>query len=132
MASMGSFPFVIDTSMDSPVLTNIGNSIRPKFPLSAWRPIRFPSNSTLRSGRILVEATGKLSFCCGFRRHKHWVLNCTSTGFGDEQSGQETEDSLQATIRKSKKVLAMQKDLLNQVLLSLLYFTFSVVFMHIV
>lgn len=85
--------------------------------------MRFPRNSTSTSARIVFEDTGKLSLCCGCSR-RQWVLNCSSTGSGDEQSGQESEDSLQATIRKSKKVLAMQKDLLDQVLLSLLTFTF--------
>lgn len=110
MASMVSFPSVIDSS----VLTNVANSIRPKFPLSPWRPIRFPGDPSSRTARIVVEHTGKLSLCCGCRMHRHWVLNCTSTDSGDAQKGEESEDSLQATIRKSKKVLAMQKDLLNQ------------------
>ncbi|KAG8384693.1 hypothetical protein BUALT_Bualt04G0144500 [Buddleja alternifolia] len=96
MASMGSFP----TGVDSSVLLRNANHNRPMIPVFGYSP-------------------RKLSLCCGCSakrgkwRAKH--VKATREGAGAGESGDESEDALQATIEKSKKVLALQRDLLNQI-----------------
>lgn len=119
MASTGSFPFSVGAVIDSSVLNNCGNSC--KFPILAWRPRRFYLDSMSRTSG---EDIGKHSLCCRCRRHQSLLVNCLnamSSGSGETGSGEESEDSLQVTINKSKKVLALQKDLLDQVLFIILH-----------
>ncbi|KAL3526529.1 hypothetical protein ACH5RR_011185 [Cinchona calisaya] len=120
MASMGSFPFRIETAIDSSVIsqTENGNSRRPKLPLLAYRPRKFSGDSKFGSYRLLGADFGGLSLCCGCRVTRKWMLkrvNATSGGSREDETGEESEDALQVTIEKSKKVLALQKDLLNQI-----------------
>ncbi|KAL3525926.1 hypothetical protein ACH5RR_014298 [Cinchona calisaya] len=119
-SSMGSFPFVIDTAaMDSLVISQSGNLRRTKLPFLAYRPRKISSDSsTFGSFRLLGEDTGRLSLCCGCSMTRKWMLKrvkATGSGSGEVESGEDSDDALQATIEKSKKVLSLQKDLLNQI-----------------
>ncbi|KAM3286550.1 granule-bound starch synthase 2, chloroplastic/amyloplastic [Capsicum chacoense] len=82
--------------MENSILLRTGNQFHPKLPFLAFRP-------------------RKLSLSHGFTREQMWrIKKVKATG---ESSGEdeESDDALKATIEKSKKVLAMQKDLLQQI-----------------
>ncbi|XP_027153219.1 granule-bound starch synthase 2, chloroplastic/amyloplastic [Coffea eugenioides] len=117
-SSTASFPFVIHPALDNSVIPYSGNHRRPKLPLLAFRPRKFTSDSKFGSCGLLNEGIASLSSCCGSTMTRKWTLqrfNATGSGSGEVQSGEESDDALQATIEKSKRVLAMQKDLLNQI-----------------
>lgn len=98
MASIGSLPFIVKTKAESYVLLFGKNQHRPRLPFFSNEPKKSPNFSVFREGLSLrfnpVRATG-----------------------GEGVSGVESEDAFQATIEKSKKVLAVQRDLLQQVIL---------------
>lgn len=113
-SSTGSFPFVIHAALDSSFLPYS----RPKLPLLAYRRRKSTSDSKFVSCRLLDEGISRLSSCCGSTMTRKWTLQRLSAagrGSGEVQSGEESDDALQATIEKSKRVLALQKDLLNQI-----------------
>ncbi|KAF3635946.1 Granule-bound starch synthase 2, chloroplastic/amyloplastic [Capsicum annuum] len=82
--------------MENSILLPTGNQFHPKLPFLAFRP-------------------RKLSLSHGFTREQMWRIKkvkATSESSGEDE---ESDDALKATIEKSKKVLAMQKDLLQQI-----------------
>ena len=98
MSSIGSLPFIIETTKaESPVLVSRKNKNRHKF---SFFPCR-----TKKSHNLAVFNNG---FSLKFK-----PVRATAE---EGASGDESEDKLQATIEKSKKVLAMQRDLLQQVI----------------
>ncbi|KAF2299461.1 hypothetical protein GH714_032029 [Hevea brasiliensis] len=96
MAFIGSVPFILKTKTESSLFLHRKNQHRSRFLVSAYRPIKslsLPVSNGVLSLRFKpVRATGKEGF-----------------------SGDGSKDTLQATIEKSKKVLAMQRDLLQQI-----------------
>ncbi|XP_059293972.1 granule-bound starch synthase 2, chloroplastic/amyloplastic [Lycium ferocissimum] len=74
--------------MENSILLHSGNQFQPKLPFFAIRPKKL---SLVKR----VKATGKSP--------------------GEGASGDESDETLQATIEKSKKMLAMQQDLLQQI-----------------
>lgn len=127
MASSGSLPFAIDTAIETSLLHN-RNYRRPNLPLFAYRPRKSLDSCglnelTFKCSKIGNEDILGCSLCCdrvmGGRTRRIKSLKAKGKGSGEvEDGGDESEDALQATIEKSKKVLAMQRDLLQQVLSS--------------
>ncbi|KAJ4832965.1 Sucrose synthase [Turnera subulata] len=95
-SSLVPFPFIIEAKAESLVLLPGKSQIRPSFPFSSSRP--------KRSNGCFVFGDGS------FVRFKP----VRATGEGGESSNK-SDDALQATIEKSKKVLAMQRNLLQQI-----------------
>ena len=96
MASIGSLSLVSEAKAESSaILLHRGNgySRRPRLPFFASLPRR-----GLQSNPF-----------------KGLSLRAIAKGSEGSESRDESEDALQATIEKSKKVLAMQRDLLQQV-----------------
>ncbi|XP_021721398.1 granule-bound starch synthase 2, chloroplastic/amyloplastic-like [Chenopodium quinoa] len=117
MASLNSFPFTIETRC----LRH--NSIGP-------HPLAYQRRKPLDCGGFLKfldhngdYAHGRSSLCCmksvnGCRRGDSWGFNrlkAVSNDSGEGEDSNETDDAVQATIEKSNKVLAMQKELLQQI-----------------
>ncbi|KDP27156.1 hypothetical protein JCGZ_19855 [Jatropha curcas] len=96
MASIGSLPSILETKRESFILLHGRSQQRPRFPFLWYRPQRAFSFAVSNGGFSLrfkpVRATAK-------------------EGVNDDGS----DDPLQATIEKSKKVLALQRDLLQQI-----------------
>ncbi|PIN04718.1 Starch synthase [Handroanthus impetiginosus] len=96
MASMGYFAAGIDGS----ILLHSANHHRSVAPVIAYRP-------------------RKLSMFCGCsggrRRWTAQPVKATGEATEGVDGGDKSDDALQATIEKSKKVLALQKDLLQQI-----------------
>ncbi|EEF30534.1 granule-bound starch synthase 2, chloroplastic/amyloplastic [Ricinus communis] len=97
MASLGSLPFIVEPKTESSILFHGKSQQRSsKFPSFAYRPNISYSFAISNDGFPLrlksVRATGK-----------------------DGVNSDGSEDAIQTTIEKSKKVLAMQKDLLQQI-----------------
>ncbi|KAG9139942.1 hypothetical protein Leryth_026298 [Lithospermum erythrorhizon] len=123
MASMGSFPFVVDTVVDSSVLLHSKNNRRPKLAyLSNSRPRRVldlvEANGCAFGGvRVRGEDSNRLAFGGGVVQK--WMMNHRVMVRGqasmEGESSSQSEDALQATIEKSKEVLARQKELLGQI-----------------
>lgn len=85
--------------MENSILLHSGNQFQPKLPFFALRP-------------------KKLSLVHGSSREQMWrIKRVKATGeiSGEAASADESDDALQVTIEKSKKVLAMQQDLLQQI-----------------
>ncbi|CAI9109714.1 OLC1v1009587C1 [Oldenlandia corymbosa var. corymbosa] len=100
---MGSFSFAMENvAIDSPIIFRGGNLGRPRLP----------------SYGVLSEGVGRLSLSRGCRVTRKLVIkriSATTGDSGETENGDDPDDALQATIEKSKKVLAMQKTLLNQI-----------------
>ncbi|KAI3452297.1 hypothetical protein Pfo_008962 [Paulownia fortunei] len=122
MASMGSFP----TGVDSSILLRSTNHHRRMIPILASRPRKYVEvggfaycNSAGFSRNLTVDLFSRLSLCSGCSgRGRRWTtphVNARTEGTGGGETDDESEDALQATIEKSKKVLAMQRDLLQQI-----------------
>ncbi|KAK4346600.1 hypothetical protein RND71_032939 [Anisodus tanguticus] len=85
--------------MKNSILLHSGNQFHPKLPIFAIR-------------------LKKLSVANGYSREQMWrIKRVKATGkiSGEGASADESDEALQATIEKSKKVLAMQQDLLQQI-----------------
>ncbi|XP_051140497.1 granule-bound starch synthase 2, chloroplastic/amyloplastic isoform X2 [Andrographis paniculata] len=120
MASMGAF----STGFDTAILLN-----RAKTPVLGFRPRTgdkiggFSDCSTAGVSRNLKEEIWGgvgLSLSNGPRnRRRRWAEERRPKAAGEETGGAETggesEDAVQATIEKGKKVLAMQRNLLQQI-----------------
>ncbi|XP_028116734.1 granule-bound starch synthase 2, chloroplastic/amyloplastic-like [Camellia sinensis] len=122
MGSIGSL------TMESSVLVHNGNHGRPRLPLFAYR-----LRSSLDSADSNVSAFGYakvlfkdvagaslcyarlMSGCRETRRRSMKRLKATEKGPGEGEDGDEPVDTLQAAIGKSKKALAMQRDLMQQI-----------------
>ncbi|KAL0450543.1 UNVERIFIED_CONTAM: Granule-bound starch synthase 2, chloroplastic/amyloplastic [Sesamum latifolium] len=118
MASTGSF----STGVDGSALLNIANRRRHVIPILAFRPrkhVEVGGISDCNSRDLTVNLFSRLSQCCGRnggrRRWTTQLVEATGEAAEGGESGDES-DSLQATIDKSmSQVLAMQKDLLQQI-----------------
>lgn len=106
-------------------MASIGNSCSSPFIIERNGESKAFVFSTFRSRKTkalgVVNGGVSLFYNKGKQLSRFKPLRVASTGdvvgFGD---GDDSENSLQATIEKSKKVLAMQRDLLQQVPLSFL------------
>lgn len=119
MASVGHFPSAIEASLDGLICLHSGNPPRSTFPLLAFRPRRLNADVMLGSSKTLLQDEMRsLSLCCGIRKSPKWksmrVYSSSNDPAGND-AGEESEDALQASVEKSKKVLAMQRNLLNQI-----------------
>ncbi|KAF8390190.1 hypothetical protein HHK36_024712 [Tetracentron sinense] len=129
MASIGSLSFIVETTMENSVLLRSGNHRRPSFASLASQLRNFHdcglngSKFWCISPKVVSgEAFSGLSSNCekminGCGRVHPWRskhLKATGKDSVEGKDGDESEDALQATIEKSKKVLAMQRDLLQQ------------------
>ncbi|XP_059643740.1 granule-bound starch synthase 2, chloroplastic/amyloplastic [Cornus florida] len=129
MASLRSLPFVIDTAIDSSAPFQTVSFSRSKLPFSANRSKTFLDpggfhDLTFWCTKVVGENITRCSLRCermmgGVSGGRRWRikrgLRAMNKGSGEGQNGEESEESLQATIEKSKKVLAMQRDLLEQI-----------------
>lgn len=125
MASMGSLPSILDTKAESSVLFHFKCDHQPRFPFFMFRPrlsLEFSVLNNSASGQPVVGLCNGL--VGGSNRRQLWrnkPLRVMDMGSVEGEGGVEAEDTLQATIEKSKKVLAMQRNLLQQVLISHCY-----------
>lgn len=101
--------------MENCTVLHSGNQFQPKFPFLALKPKRFPI-FVVGCSRVLGEDIVKLSVTHGSSREQMWKIKATGKSSGKAANADdESDEALQATIEKSKKVLAMQKDLLQQI-----------------
>ncbi|XP_057963104.1 granule-bound starch synthase 2, chloroplastic/amyloplastic [Malania oleifera] len=127
MASIGSVPYGIEATVENYALLHTGN-LRPTFRFFAHRPrksLNYAGFNAITFGNIkaMEESCDRFALCgvrlgngCS-RRQLLRVDSPRATGKSSVQGeeGEESEDALQATIEKSKKVLAKQKNLLQQI-----------------
>lgn len=119
MASIGSsLPFILETKTESSVLLHINSYHRLRLSFFMYRP-RMSADSTGFTGS--ASGYSVLGLCSGLiggcSRRRLWRKKPSRLmALGSEEGSDESEDTLQATIEKSKKVLAMQTKLLQQVL----------------
>lgn len=114
MTSIGSLPFTIEAKgAETRALFHIKNRSRPRF----YRPRKslnfaasrgFGTSRTAEDECIRVLSSGITSV----RAARGDSVD------GGDIDGESTEDALEATIEKSRKVLAMQRELLNQAVFS--------------
>ena len=111
-SSVGSLPFLLETSAESLVLLDTR---------SYYRSLRFPvrvcgvKGSAFEHSERLGLGWRKRGLLWGSKQ----VRAVGSKSFGMDEYEDGSKDELQATIEKSKKVLALQRDLLQQVLFTL-------------
>nr|GMC91580.1 granule-bound starch synthase 2, chloroplastic/amyloplastic [Ipomoea batatas] len=95
--------------------------IRSALPLFTPRPRKSlyfgaSPDSLVVFPRILNEAVARVSLGHGRSRHQMGsIMRVRAADKGDDANSEESENALETTIEKSKKVLTMQKDLLQQV-----------------
>ncbi|XP_065856184.1 granule-bound starch synthase 2, chloroplastic/amyloplastic [Euphorbia lathyris] len=97
MASLGSFPFLVETKADTSLLLFGKRQQHSRLPFLAF------TSKKHRNFALLNGDSSSSRF--------EPVRATTNEGVSDDES----DDALQATIEKSKKVLAMQRDLLQQI-----------------
>ncbi|KAL6520394.1 Sucrose synthase [Orobanche minor] len=127
MASMmGSFPTGVESSI---LFQNAAHHVPIKIPLLAYRArnrVEVGGFFTdCNSTRVLINSTvvsssrsSRCRRCDGRQRWSTQYVKATAEGADGgtgETDDESKEDALQATIEKSKKVLAMQRDLLQQI-----------------
>lgn len=126
MASIGSLQLLVDTKVGSTVLLQCNDHGRPRFRLFAYRPRK----SLETGGSVGLENSYALVGLCNgvagsYNRRKlrrnEPLRVMSNKGSEEGESGYEPEDKLQTTIEKSKKVLEMQRELLQQVLSFIFY-----------
>ncbi|KAK1563287.1 hypothetical protein Q3G72_025410 [Acer saccharum] len=111
MASIGSFPFTVETKSGSSAFLHSKNQHRPGSSFTTF---------SLRKSQVFAVFNNSI---CGFslrsdRRGQSWRtkhVKAAGPGNFESKNDNEAEDPLEATIQKSKKVLAMQKELLHQI-----------------
>nr|GMC97255.1 granule-bound starch synthase 2, chloroplastic/amyloplastic [Ipomoea batatas] len=95
--------------------------IRSALPLFTPRPRKSPisgassPDSLVVFPRILNEAVARVSLGHGRSRHQMGSIMRVRAADKDDADSEESENALESTIEKSKKVLTMQKDLLQQI-----------------
>lgn len=112
MLSLGSLPSLLETNVDTTVL--FLHTKNPKF-----TPKFSSSNVSAFRGR-LKHRFGRDLLCLLGNKNKHIRALGKSFGTsenGDDEDQDEPDDVLHATIEKSRKVLALQRELLQQVFL---------------
>ncbi|XWS40885.1 hypothetical protein CRYUN_Cryun17cG0034500 [Craigia yunnanensis] len=101
MASIGgSSPFIIERNGES----------RPVFTFSTFRPRKIKNLAVLNGSTCGISL-----FCNKGQLLRLKPVRVSGSLDGVSGAGDDSEDTLQATIEKSKKVLAMQRDLLQQI-----------------
>ncbi|TQD93221.1 hypothetical protein C1H46_021126 [Malus baccata] len=120
MASIGSLPCIIETKTDSSVLVHSIINRRLRFPFLTNRP-----RSSIEVCGINASAGGSSEAVGMCRGQNDWCsrgnlwrikpLHAIGKSSAQGEDGGEPEDPLQATIEKSKKVLATQRELLQQI-----------------
>ncbi|XP_077214335.1 starch synthase 2 [Tasmannia lanceolata] len=118
MATLGSFSLIFDPAMDKSVLQS-----RTSFPRTFTFSTFYRRNnldSGLNGGSfggVLGNEGKTMEKVCRGRVWRGKSLRATrKTGVkGEDDDGDDRDNELQATIEKSKRVLAMQKDLLQQI-----------------
>lgn len=106
MVSLGSLPCVIETGAGSSVLVHSRRQHGPSSVFATFRPKKSPVFG------VFNNSIFHFSLCSDKRGHLWRIKHVKATG---GESGNGYEDSLEATIEKSKKVLSMQRHLLQQV-----------------
>ncbi|KAJ0100024.1 hypothetical protein Patl1_21898 [Pistacia atlantica] len=111
MASIGSLPFVIETGAESSVLVHSRRQHRPSSVFATFRQRKSPAFA------VFNYSICGFSLCSDKRGHLWRIKHVKATGRDslEGEGGNESEDSLEATIEKSKKVLSMQRHLLQQI-----------------
>ncbi|XP_038695866.1 granule-bound starch synthase 2, chloroplastic/amyloplastic isoform X2 [Tripterygium wilfordii] len=113
MASLSSLPFTVETKAEISALLHGNNRHRPRFPFVAYRQRKY------KEVAFYKDFTCGFSLCCdklsGEHLRRHWRAQVAGPESVDGEGGDESEDALQISIEKSKKVLAAQKDLLQQI-----------------
>ncbi|KAK6913273.1 Starch synthase, catalytic domain [Dillenia turbinata] len=104
MASIGSLRFMIETTVENFVLLHNVRNPRPKFSFLCSKP---------KTSIGFCARDPTFSFSKTFGVKPVGVSSEDSVEAAD--SYDESDDAIQATIEKSKKVLAMQRDLLKQI-----------------
>lgn len=127
MASIKSLPFVIETKTESSVLLHSENSRRLRFPFFTNRRRRSVEVSLINcsaSGysQAVELCSGQISSCTKGQLWRVKPVRAIRKVSVEGEDNDESEDALQATIEKSKKVLAMQRDLLQQVISAITLF----------
>nr|KYP42916.1 hypothetical protein KK1_035665 [Cajanus cajan] len=109
MASMGSSPFLVGANADSTLMMTMFHNRNLKF-----SPEFGTENASLIGwGRGRVNDRGSRGLLC-LVKNKH--IRALGKSFGTSEEGKdESEEVLQATIEKSKKVIALQRELLQQI-----------------
>lgn len=108
MASIRCLPFTIEANAaEGRVLFRVKNQ---SWPIFRW-PRKFVSSAALRGFGNSSTGEGDCSRSLSSTTRS---LRATAAGW-DFNNGEPSEDALEATIEKSKKVLAMQRELLDQV-----------------
>ncbi|KAL2898488.1 Granule-bound starch synthase 2 chloroplastic/amyloplastic, partial [Bienertia sinuspersici] len=118
MASLNSFPFTIETKS----LLNNSIGFQRKHPLDGGGFLKFMNcngdychvmSSSSSSFYCVKSVSGcKRGSSCKSNNRLKAAANDSSEG---EDDNKETEDAIQATIKKSNKILAMQKELIQQI-----------------
>lgn len=129
MASLASLQFLLELKAESSLLLYCTNRRQPRLGSFSNRP---------RKSLVLPHLRGLACGCSGLRAVEDGLLNCSfcygrmlglydrgqflsvraagrGSAEGDDGENVEIEDKLQATIEKSKRILEMQRDLLNQI-----------------
>ncbi|KAJ1401522.1 Starch synthase, catalytic domain [Sesbania bispinosa] len=107
-SSIGSSPFLLETSAQAFVLLDSRRN----------RPLKFPqkvcgiNGSAFEHSESLKLGMNKKGLLLG---SKHILRAAASESFGTNEDKDGSEGVLQATIEKNKKVLALQRDLLEQI-----------------
>ncbi|KAL2335505.1 hypothetical protein Fmac_016718 [Flemingia macrophylla] len=111
MASMGSSPFLVEANADSTLMMMM---------MSHGRNLKFsPKFGTVSASSLRGWGRGGVNHRCSRGslcsvKNKH--IRALGKSFGtSEENKDESEEVLQATIEKSKKVLALQRELLQQI-----------------
>ncbi|KAK7381299.1 hypothetical protein VNO78_33882 [Psophocarpus tetragonolobus] len=112
MASMGSLPFLVEANADSTLMMLMLHNRNHKF--SAKFSTVNASSLVRGWGRGRVNHRCSRGLLCLVEKNKHIRALGKSSGTSEDNQD-ETDEVLQATIEKSKKVLALQRELLHQI-----------------
>ncbi|MED6144955.1 hypothetical protein PIB30_020427 [Stylosanthes scabra] len=113
MASIGSLPFLVEANADTTVLMlhTKNNHHRHHHHCAVKFPSKFGTFSGSENRGCRGLGRGRVQHRCGRR-----IIRAADKSYGKSEDKDESEDDvLQATIEKSKKVLAMQRQLLQQI-----------------
>ncbi|KAK4279382.1 hypothetical protein QN277_011172 [Acacia crassicarpa] len=119
--SIASFPFLVETNAEASILLPIKIKRPLRFPLFVYRPGKCAEISNLNASSFGHSDSTSLNYgglLNGRRRGWLWRTNdlrAIGKSTGISQDDDDAEDVLQSTIEKSKKVLAMQRDLLQRI-----------------
>ncbi|KAG4958744.1 hypothetical protein GLYMA_13G062700v4 [Glycine max] len=113
MASMGSLPFLVEANADSTLMMMMLQNRNHKFSSPKFNTVN--ASSLVRGwgrGRVNHRCSSR-GLLCLVEKNKH--ISALGKSSGTSEDKDESEEVLQATIEKSKKVLALQRELLQQI-----------------